>query len=173
MSDSKTSSATTTRSDGSSSAAVHDSSVVLPDPGGPANTIDSRARTHAASRTRDLAGEHVALDQLGERPERDAGELPDVDQHVPAAGDVAMHDVDPGAVVELGVLQALGRVELAVRGRGVVEQLGEHAHHVVVVVEDLVVVARRAPVAAHEQASGELTWISHTSSSASSGVSGP
>jgi hypothetical protein len=47
MSASKTSSATTTRSPGSSSAAVHDSSVVLPAPGWPANTIESRARTHA------------------------------------------------------------------------------------------------------------------------------
>jgi len=35
-----TSSATTTRNEGSSSAAQHESIVVLPDPGGPANTID-------------------------------------------------------------------------------------------------------------------------------------
>jgi hypothetical protein len=46
-SDSNTSSATTTRRPGSSSAVDHDSSVVLPDPGGPANTIESRARTQA------------------------------------------------------------------------------------------------------------------------------
>jgi len=51
MSDSKTSSATTSRRDGSSPAVVHDSRVVLPDPGGPANTIDSRARTQAANRS--------------------------------------------------------------------------------------------------------------------------
>ena len=49
MSLSKTSSATTTRRDGSSSAVAHESRVVFPDPGGPANTIDSRARTQAAS----------------------------------------------------------------------------------------------------------------------------
>ena len=47
MSASKTSSATTTRSAGSSSAAVHDISVVLPAPGWPANTIESRACTQA------------------------------------------------------------------------------------------------------------------------------
>ncbi len=83
-------------------------------------------------------------DQLVEVPEHDAGELPDVDHDVAAPGDVAVDDVEPGAVVELGVLQALGRVELAVGAGGVVEDLGEGAHDVVVVVEDLVVVARRA-----------------------------
>ena len=55
-----------------------------------------------------------ALDQLVERAERHAGELADVDEQVAAAADVAVHDVQAGAVVELGVLQALGRVELAV-----------------------------------------------------------
>jgi hypothetical protein len=53
-----------------------------------------------------------------------------------------VHDVDPGARVELGVLQTLRGVELAVGGRGVVEQLGQGPQDVVVVVEDLVVVAR-------------------------------
>ena len=44
---SKTSSATTTRRDGSISAAQHDSRVVLPDPGAPAKTMDRLARTQA------------------------------------------------------------------------------------------------------------------------------
>ncbi len=76
---------------------------------------DRQPRPHARGQQRGhLGGQHVALDQLAERAERDAGELADVDEHVAAAGDVAVHDVDPGAVVELGVLQALGRVEAAV-----------------------------------------------------------
>jgi hypothetical protein len=75
MSASNTSSATTTLSAGSSSAVVHDSSVVLPDPGGPANTIDSRACTQAASTAATGAIQHVALDVLAQRAERDAGSV--------------------------------------------------------------------------------------------------
>ena len=147
---SNTSSATTTRRAGSSSAAQHESSVVLPDPGAPATTIVCRARTHAARKRRGRGGQHVPLDELVEVAERDAGELADVDHHVTAAADVAVHDVQPGAVVELRVLQALGRVELAVRARRVVEDLGEGADDVLVVVEDLVVVAGPPAVALHE-----------------------
>ena len=88
--------------------------------------------------------EHVAGHQFVERAEGHAGEAADVDHQVAAAADVAVHDVQPRPVVELGVLQALGRVELAVAGRRVVEDLGQRPRHVVVVVEDLVVVARRA-----------------------------
>ena len=102
----------------------------------------------------DAAIEHVPLDQLVERSERDAGELADVDDDVAAAGDVAVHDVEPGPVVELGVLKTLGRVELAVRCGGVVEDLGEGAKDVVVVVEDLVVVAAPSAVALHEDLVG-------------------
>ena len=93
---------------------------------------------------RDFEGEREALNRAVGTAVRSghAREPPDVDQHVPAPGDVTVDDVDPGAV-ELGVLQALGRVERAGGGRGVVEQLDERAHHVVVVVEDLVVVAGR------------------------------
>ena len=91
--------------------------------------------------------------------------------HVAAAADVAVDDVQAGAVVELGVLQTLGRVELAVDWRGVVEDLGERAEHVVVVVEDLVVVAADGPMCRFTKiASGALIMISHTSSSSSSGV---
>ena len=73
---------------------------------------------------------------------RDAGELADVHEDMPDAGHVAVDDVDEGAVVELGVLQAVGRIQLAVGTGRVVEQLGRGPQHVVVVVEDLVVVSR-------------------------------
>ncbi len=147
---SKTSSAMTTRLAGSSSAAQQDSRVVLPEPGAPANTIERSARTHSARKRATGLGEHVALDELVERAEGDPGEPADVDHGVAAAADVAVHDVQAGAVVELGVLQAFGRVELAVARRRVVEQLGEGAGEVLAVVEDLVVVARGADVALHE-----------------------
>ncbi len=133
---------------------MHDNRVVLPDPGGPANTIDSRARTHAASRS---ATWPLSISRSTSSPSElngDAAELADVHQHMAAAGDVAVHDVDPGAVVELGVLQALGGIQAAVRRRRVVEQLRENPHDVVVVVEDLVVVPRRAPVTANEHRVG-------------------
>ncbi len=61
-----------------------------------------------------------------------------------------MHDVQTSAAVELGVLQALARIELSVRPRRLVEHLGEYPEHVLVVVEDLVVVAATARVAFHE-----------------------
>jgi len=103
MSAPKTSSATTTRSAGSSSAAVHDISVVLPAPGLPANTIESRACTQAGSRRSDL----VQWGMLTARVAaflRDADELADVHEDMPDAGHVAVDDVDAGAVVELGVI---------------------------------------------------------------------
>jgi hypothetical protein len=59
---------------------------------------------------------------------------------MPAPGHVTVDDVDPGAVVELGILQTVSRVQLAVGAGRVVEQLGEGPHDMVVVVEDLVVV---------------------------------
>ena len=78
---------------------------------------DRQPRPHARPQERrHLRRQHLALDQLVQRRERDAREAPDVDQHVAAAGHVAVDDVDPGAVVELGVLQALCRVQLAVGG---------------------------------------------------------
>ena len=63
---------------------------------------------------RDFEGEREALNRAVGTAVRSghAREPPDVDQHVPAPGDVTVDDVDPGAV-ELGVLQALGRVERA------------------------------------------------------------
>ena len=76
--------------------------------------------------------------------------LPDVDEHVSAAADVAVHDVHPRAVVEPRILQPLGRIELAMRAGRVVEEPGERAHHVLVVVEDLVVEAARPVVALDE-----------------------
>lgn len=61
-----------------------------------------------------------------------------------------MHDVQARAVVELGVLEAFGRVELAMAARRAVEHLGERAHDVIVVLEHLVVVAAHAAVALDE-----------------------
>ena len=61
-----------------------------------------------------------------------------------------MDDVQSGTVVELGVLQALGRIEFAVRHRRVVEHLGECPHHMFVVVKDLVVIAARTEMTLHE-----------------------
>ncbi len=147
---SNTSSAITTRLAGSSSAAQHDSSVVLPDPGAPAKTIESPARTASVRKAGHGRARHVARHQLVERVERDAGEPTDVDDEVTTTGDVAVDDVQARAVVELRVLQTLGRVELAVAHRGVVEDLGERAGDVLVVVEDLVVVARPALVPLHQ-----------------------
>ncbi|MEZ5207899.1 MAG: hypothetical protein R2690_13195 [Acidimicrobiales bacterium] len=94
--------------------------------------------------------EHVALDQLVELAEGHPGELADVDHGVAAAAHVAVHDVQACARVELGVLEPVGRVELAMAGAGVVEDLGQDPHDVVVVVEDLVVVAVVAAVSLDE-----------------------
>ena len=63
MSDSNTSSATTTRSAGSSSAAVHDRSVVLPEPGGP-EPHDRQRVDAGGEEPGHLRGEHVPIDQL-------------------------------------------------------------------------------------------------------------
>jgi hypothetical protein len=57
------------------------------------------------------------------------------------AAHVRGHDMNPGPVLELRVLKSLGGVQLAMRLTGVVENLGEHPHDVLVVVKDLVVVA--------------------------------
>ena len=67
-----------------------------------------------------------------------------------------MDDVHAGAGVELGVLQALCGIELAVRGGCVVEDLGERAGDVVVVVEDLIVIATEAVVSFGEDNAGNL-----------------
>ena len=56
-----------------------------------------------------------------------------------------MDDVEAGPVLELGVLEAEGGVELAVGAGGVVEDAAQDSQHVVVVVEDVVV----GPVRAH------------------------
>jgi len=68
-------------------------------------------------------------------------------------------DVKAGAGVELGILQALGGVEPAVAARRVVEDLGEGADDMLVVVEDLVVVAARALVAFDEDLVSDISGI--------------
>ena len=100
---SNTSSAMTIRRDGSSSAAQHESNVVLPEPGAPAMTMESR-RGRSAQETGGPLIERAAPDELIERAVRDAGELADVDEQVTVASDVTVHDVQARAVVELGVL---------------------------------------------------------------------
>ena len=138
---SNTSSAITTRNEGSSSAAQHDSIVVLPAPGAPAND-DRLPRLHAGrAEIGSLCSEHVALHELVERSVRHAGELSDVDDHVAVTAHIAVDDVQPGAIVELRVLEPLGGVELPVERVGVVEDLRQRADDVFVVVEDLGVVA--------------------------------
>jgi hypothetical protein len=57
-----------------------------------------------------------------------------------------MHHMQASARVELGVLQTLGWVQLAVGAAGVVEDLGEHPDNMVVVVEHLGVIAPVARV---------------------------
>jgi hypothetical protein len=52
--------------------------------------------------------------ELVEGPEWQAGELANVDEHVALPGHVAVDDVQPGAALELGVLKALGWIQLAV-----------------------------------------------------------
>ena len=102
------------------------------------------AGVHAGAQERHPRRPHAPFDQLVERREGDARELPDVHEHVAAADDVAVDDVDR-AVVELRVLEAVGGVELAVGAGRVVEQLGQRPQ-VMVVVEDLVVVPGRSTV---------------------------
>jgi len=128
--------------------------VVLPEPGG--------ASEHDREVGPDAGGEeagsgpvdHVALDELVEGVERDSGEAADVDHGMAAAADVGVDDVQSGAVVELGVLQSFGRVELSVAGGGVVEELREDPGEVVAVVEDLVVIAGGPDMSLYEDGVG-------------------
>ena len=75
----------------------------------------AEARPHGRRQERRHGvADHRAVDELVELGEGHAGELADVDHQVGAAGHVLMHDVQPRPVVELRVLEPLGRVELAV-----------------------------------------------------------
>ena len=67
-----------------------------------------------------------------------------------------MDDVEAGPVLELGVLEAEGGVELAVGAGGVVKDAAQDSQHVVVVVEDVVVGSVRAAVAPDEQGVGRV-----------------
>jgi len=75
---------------------------------------------------------------------------------VTTTADVTVDDVQPRPVVELRVLEPFRGVELAVRAGGVVEDLGEDPHHVLVVVEHLVVVARAPEVPLDEDGVGRV-----------------
>jgi hypothetical protein len=116
-----------------------------------------QARSHARPQKRGHGRiEHVEVDQLAQLPDLHARELADVDQHMTVAADVAVHDVQPGARVELGVLETLGRIELAVRTARIVEDLGQDPPDMVVIVEDLVVIAGQSLVAPHEDRQGSV-----------------
>ena len=110
---------------------------------------------HAARNASDCRLDRAELDELVERADRHARELADVDEHVPAAADVTVDDVHARSVVEARVLQALGRIELAMRAGRVVERARERAEHVIVVVEHLVVEPARAPRAASRRSRQE------------------
>ena len=130
--------------------------MVLPDPGAPEKTVDSRARTHARRNSATLVSSMSRSTSSSQRAEGDPRELADVHEYVAVAADVAVDDVQAGPGVELGVLQALGGVELAVAAGRVVEDLGERPQDVLVVVEDLVVVAAGPLVALHEDLVGTV-----------------
>ncbi len=127
-----------------------------PLPGRPRTRSTQRARMHAREERCDSRLDRADVDELVERADRYAGELPDVHEHVAAAADVGVDDVHARAVLEPSILQALGRIELAVGSGRVVEQARERAQHVVVVVEDLVVEAARAGVPLHEDRVGRV-----------------
>jgi hypothetical protein len=55
--------------------------------------------------------------------------------------DSRLPDVDASTVVQSGVLQPFRRIELVMGPAGVVKNLGEDPYHMLVVVEDLVVIA--------------------------------
>ena len=80
----------------------------------------------------------------------------DVDENVVVAADVAMDDVKQGSALELGVLQPVRCLQLAVRAGGAVEDLHEGAQHVLVGKEDLVVVPRAAQMALNEDGVGAV-----------------
>ncbi len=124
---------------------------------GGAGEHDRLARAHGGPQEFGGGGvEHVAVHQVLQAAVGDAGELADVDQEVTVAPDITVDDVQAGPVVELGVLEAFGGVELAVRAGGVVEDLGQGPHDVLVVVEDLVVVAGGPAVALDEDGVGPV-----------------
>lgn len=106
----------------SSSPAQHDNSVVLPAPGAPArsSTCGPAPWPRGTRRPR--------LDSDPRSTSSSSGTATPVNLRMltirgaPAVAQVAMHDVQPGAVVELRVLSpSLAGVELAVRGGGVLE----------------------------------------------------
>ena len=105
---------------------------------------------HAAKKRGHPGLDRARRHELVQRADRHARELADVDEEVTAAGDVGVDDVHARPVLESGVLQSFGGIELAMRARRVVEESSERAHDVLVVVEDLVVESTRPRVPLHE-----------------------
>ena len=102
------SSAVTTRSVGATSAAQHDSNVVSPDAGAPANTVKSFAPA-AARRNSRTCGDIMHRSTNSSR-ERNATPVnfADVDDQVRAATDVTVHDVQSRSRNELRIMEAFG-----------------------------------------------------------------
>jgi len=154
MSASKTSSEVTTRRAGSSSAAQQDKSVVLPRAGGTGEHDGEAWLDRCSQEPGQRLRERSHLAQLVQCAEGDAGELPDVEHQVASLGEVTVDDVEPCPTDELGVLQAVLVIEGAMGRAGIVEDLREDPPDVVVIVEDLAVIAAHAPCRFTNMASG-------------------
>jgi hypothetical protein len=83
-------------------------------------------------------------------------ELADVHHQVTTSRDVTVHDVNAGSSVELRVLQSLRGIELAVRRGRVVEDLGDRADDMFVVVKHLMVVATQSAMTFYEDLIGRV-----------------
>ena len=142
---SNTSSAMTTRLAGSSSAAQHDSSVVLPEPGAPANTIERSARTQAArKRATCRSSMSRATSSSRERKATPVKRRMLTIRCPPRLTSACtMCSREPSS--SWASCRPSAGSSLRWLAEDVVEDLGQRAGDVVVVVEDLVVVARRCP----------------------------
>ena len=156
MSVSKTSSATTTRSRGSSSAARHESSVVLPDPGAPATRIERPLRTHAW-RNRAAVWSSICrwMSSCSDRC-RTPENLRMLTRRWPSRPTSECTMWIRAPLSSWASWRPSAGIQLAVRPAGVVQDLGQDPHHVVVVVEHLVVVAARARVPFGEDRRGPV-----------------
>lgn len=75
---------------------------------------------------------------------------------MPAAGQIAVHDVKSRPIGQLRALEAEQRLERAMRPGGIVEQSGQRADDVVVVVEHLVVKATLTRMSFDEDGVGSV-----------------
>ena len=94
----------------------------------------------------DLRGQRPDLCQVIQVRECDSRELADVEDQVPAAADVGMDNVQAGAIVELGVLESLTGIQLAMGCRRLIDDSRQRAPDVLVVVKGLVMVSASSMV---------------------------